>query len=347
MRKLTLGRNGPRVPEFCLGTMTFGRQTPEAEAHRQLDLARAHGLTFLDSAEMYPVNPVSADTLGGSEAIIGSWIAARGIREKLVIATKVTGKGGEVIPGGAPPVTPARLRSGVEASLRRLGVDCIDLYQIHWPDRGSYHFRRHWSYRPATDAAPFRDHVRAVLTEAEALIAEGKIGQFGLSNETAWGLSQWLRVSEEDGLPRVCTIQNEYSLLCRLFDTDLAETSAMEDVSLLGFSPLGTGLLTGKYAGDVTPDGSRRENNPSLGGRVTPRAFEAVAAYRGLALDWGLDPVVMALAWFRTRPFMALPILGATTEAQLQAMLPALETTLPDELVAAIDRLHRAHPLPF
>jgi len=347
MRKLTLGRDGPRVPEFCLGTMTWGRQTPEEDAHRQLDMALEHGLCFLDSAEMYPVNPVLAETRGVSEAILGRWIARRGNREKLVLATKVSGPGSPAIDGVTPPVTRARLRSAVEEALTRLQTDHIDLYQLHGPNRGAYHFRRNWGYRPPQDAAAFRAHVHEILTEAEALITEGKIGRLALSNETAWGLAQWLRLSEDQGLPRIASIQNEYSLLCRLFDTDLAEASVMEEVPLLGYSPLATGLLTGKYAGDVTPDGSRREVNPDLGGRVTPRVFEAVSAYLGLARDWTMDPVVMALAWFRTRPFTAIPILGATHSAQLKAQLPALGAHLPEELVTQIDRVHRAHPMPF
>lgn len=347
MRKLTLGRDGPRVPGFCLGTMTWGRQTPEEDAHRQLDMALDHGLNFLDTAEMYPVNPVMAETRGVSEAIIGRWIASRGDRERLVIATKVTGPGSPAIEGGTPPITAARMRAAVEASLARLQTDHIDLYQLHWPNRATYHGRRNWQYRPPQDATAVRAHILEILTEAEVLIAEGKIGRLALSAETAWGLAQWLRLSEDRGLPRVASIQNEYSLLCRYFDTDLAEASVMEDVPLLAFSPLATGLLTGKYAGDVTPDGSRREVNPDLGGRITPRVFEAVSAYLGLARDWTMDPVVMALAWFRTRPFTAIPILGATTSAQLQAQMPALDAHLPDELVTQIDRLHRAHPMPY
>jgi len=347
MHRQPLGRTGPHVPDVCLGTMTWGGQTTEAEAHRQLDLALDHGLTFLDTAEMYPTNPVRPETLGGTEAIIGNWIADRGRRDRLVIATKVTGEGSAVIPGGAPMIDAARLRSAVEASLTRLQTDHIDVFQLHWPNRGSYHFRRNWTYRPPQDAAAFRAHVSEILTEAAALVGEGKIGHLGLSNETAWGLAQWLRASDEAGLPRIVSVQNEYSLLCRLFDTDMAEASAMEDVPLLAFSPLAAGLLTGKYAGDVTPDGSRRERTPDLGGRIAPRVFEAVAAYLGLARDWSIDPVVMALAWHRTRPFRSIPILGATRFEQLETQLPALKTTLPEELVTAIDRVHRAHPLPY
>lgn len=342
-----LGPDGPAVSQFCLGTMTWGRQTPTDAAHRQIDMALDHGVNFLDTAEMYPVNPVRADTLGDSERVIGDWIARGGARERVVIATKVSGEGAGVIEGGAPMIGAARLRHAVEASLGRLQTDHIELFQLHWPNRGSYHFRRNWSYKPPGDRAATRAHIREVLNETVALIAEGKIGALGLSNETAWGLAQWGAVAETGALPRVASVQNEYSLLCRLFDTDMAEASVMEGVPLLAFTPLAAGLLTGKYAGDVTPEGSRRSLVPDLGGRITPRVFEAVSTYLGLARDWGLDPVHMALAWHRSRPFASLPIIGATTLAQLEHQLPAMDMALDPDLVAAIDAAHRAHPLPY
>ncbi|WP_068303989.1 aldo/keto reductase [Pararhodobacter sp. CCB-MM2] len=347
MKTLPLGQNGPLVPEFCLGTMTWGRQTDEVDAHRQIDLALDHGINFLDTAEMYPTNPVMAETRGGTEAIIGNWIAKTGGRDRLILAPKVSGVGSHVMEGGTPPIDGPRLRSAVEESLQRLQTEHIDLFQLHWPNRGSYQFRRNWTYKPPHDAAHFRAHVHEILTEAAALIAEGKIGHIALSNESAWGLAQWIRASEEAGLPRIASIQNEYSLLARLPDTDLAEACAMEDVPVLAFSPLAAGLLTGKYAGDVTPDDSRRAATPDLGGRITPRVFEAVSAYLGLARDHGVDPVVMALAWHRTRPFTSLPIIGATTTAQLESQLPALHTELTQELIDGIDAVHRAHPMPY
>lgn len=349
MQHISLGRSGLTVPDVCLGTMTWGNQTPETDAHRQIDMALERGITFLDSAEMYPVNPVRAETLGRTEEILGNWIAARGGRERLVIATKLTGKGSEVIAGGAPPVGPARMRQGVEDSLRRLRCEVIDLYQLHWPNRGSYHFRQNWRYRPpsATQRGAILSEMEAVLDTAAALVAEGKIRAFGLSNETAWGMANWLRLAEARDLPRAASVQNEYSLLCRLADTDLAELCALEEVVLMAFSPLGAGLLTGKYAGDVIPEGSRRAGRADLGGRIQPRVFEAVAAYLGLARDWGMDPVQMALAWVRQRPFPCIPILGATTAEQLAHALPALDLRLDAGQVEAIDALHRQHPLPY
>lgn len=346
--RLRLGRDGPELSVFCLGSMTWGTQTPPEDAHRQIDMALDHGINFIDTAEMYPVNPMRAETRGGTERIIGDWIATRGRRDALVIATKVTGEGSAAIEGGAPPLSPARLRQAVEESLHRLRVERIDLFQLHWPDRGSYHFRQNWHYRPPqADAAALRADMRALLETAQALIAEGKISHFGLSNETAWGMAQWLALAESGGLPRAVSLQNEYSLLCRLFDTDLAELCALEGVTLMAFSPLVAGLLTGKYAGGVIPDASRRSLRPDLGGRINPRVFEAVSAYLGLAREWSLDPVQMALAWVAARPVQTVPIIGATTTAQLESQLPALALSLPDDLLEEIDHMHRLHPLPY
>jgi len=351
MRQIPLGSTGLTVSEFCLGTMTWGNQTPPEDAHRQIDMARDHGVTFLDTAEMYPVNPVSAETMGLTERILGDWIAARGAaaRARLVIATKCTGQGSAAIPGGAPPVGPARLRQAVEGSLARLRVETIDLYQLHWPDRGSYNFRQNWSYRPrhASERAAIVEAMAAVVETLGALRAEGKIRAFGMSNESVWGMMQWRTLAAGGSGPQAATVQNEYSLLCRLADTDMAEFCAIEDVPLLAFSPLAAGLLTGKYAGDVTPEGSRRSLRPDLGGRITPRVFGAVAGYLGLAGEHGLDPVQMALAWCRHRPFPCIPILGATTSDQLARQLPAAGLSLDDGLLGAIDEAHRAQPLPY
>lgn len=347
MKRVTLGRTGLTVSEICLGSMTWGSQNTEAEGHAQLDMARDHGVNFIDTAEMYPVNPIRAETAGDSERVIGRWLAARGGRDKVVIATKVTGEGQKVVRDGAP-VTGAILQEACEGSLKRLGTDVIDIYQLHWPNRGSYHFRQSWSYDPrGQNRDETRAHMIDLLEAAEGLVKAGKIRHFALSNESAWGVAQWIRLAEERGLPRVPTLQNEYSLLCRTYDTDLAELAVNEDVTLLGFSPLAAGLLTGKYAGDVIPDGSRRSHNATLGGRITPRVFEAVSAYLGIANRHGLDPVAMALAWYRSRPFAAIPIIGATSTEQLARALASAELELSDEVLAEIAAAHRAHPMPY
>jgi aryl-alcohol dehydrogenase-like predicted oxidoreductase len=265
----------------------------------------------------------------------------------VVLATKVTGAGQDAVRGGAP-ITAATLRHAVEGSLRRLRTDVIDLYQLHWPNRGSYHFRKMWSYDPrGTAAAEVTAHMTEVLLEAQALIAEGKIRQIGLSNESVWGAARWLALADTLGLPRMVSIQNEYSLLCRQFDTDWAELSVMEDMPLLAFSPLAVGLLSGKYAGDVTPEATRRSATPTLGGRITPQVFDAVAAYLGIAARHGLDPCQMALAFCRSRPFPVIPILGATTTAQLEIALGAAGLVLSDEVLAEIAAAHRAFPAPY
>ncbi len=346
MKKLPLGRTGLTVSEYCMGTMTFGTQTDEADAHRQLDMARDAGINFLDAAEMYPVNPIRAETLGLTEEIVGRWLSDRRPSD-MIVATKITGKGSVAIPDGAP-ITPVRMREAVDASLRRLQVECIDLYQLHWPNRGSYHFRQQWGYDPSSqDRAETIEHMLEILHCAQELVAAGKIAHFAQSNETSWGTAQWLRLAEDNGLPRVASIQNEYSLLCRYFDTDLAELSVNEDVPLLAYSPLAAGLLTGKYAGGVTPEGSRRSINPDLGGRITPRVFEAVSGYMGIAARHGLDPVHMALAFSRSRPASTIPIIGATTSAQLEVVLAAADVTLDDAVLADIDAMHRVHPMPY
>ena len=346
MQTLTLGKTGLTVSELCLGTMTWGSQNTEADGHAQADMALEAGVTFWDTAEMYPVNPVRAETVGRTEEIIGNWLAARGRRDRLVLATKIAGKGQIIRPG--QPITGARLREAVEASLKRLRTDYIDLYQLHWPNRGSYHFRQSWRYAPAgIDKAAETATMTDILTTAQALVAEGKIRAIGLSNESTWGAARWLHLAEVLGLPRMATVQNEYSLLCRQFDTDWAELSVIENMPLLAFSPLAAGLLSGKYAGDVIPEGSRRSLNPDLSGRITARVFPAVAAYLGVATRHGLDPCQMAIAFCRTRPFPTIPIIGATTPDQLRTNLGAAGITLSSEVLRDIAETHRAHPMPY
>ncbi|MCB2116374.1 MAG: aldo/keto reductase [Rhodobacteraceae bacterium] len=347
MLRTTLGSSGIEVSRLCLGTMTWGSQTPEAEAHRQIDLAAERGINFMDTAEMYPVNPVRKDTVGRTEEIIGNWVRKGGRRGDWVIATKIAGEGsvardkGEVIDG-------ASIRTALERSLRRLGTDHVDLYQFHWPNRGSYMFRKNWSYDPrGQNRAAVLANMEECLATLAALKAEGKIRAWGLSNESAWGMAEWLRLAGQGTGPRPVTIQNEYSLLCRLYDTDLAELGHYEDVTLLAFSPMAAGLLTGKYAGDVIPAGSRREANAGLGGRITPRVWDAVAAYLGIAARAGLDPAQMAVAWCLTRPFPCVPIFGATTVPQLENALGAADLALGKEVLAEIAAAHKAHPMPY
>lgn len=342
-----LGSTDIDISALCLGSMTWGTQNTIAEGHAQIDMALDHGINFIDTAEMYPTNPLSKETQGDTERVIGEWVAKSGRRNDVVIATKVAGEGYANVRDGAP-ITPQTITAAVDASLRSLQTDYIDLYQLHWPNRGSYMFRKNWQYDPTSqNKQAFLDHIDAVLYHLQDLVTQGKIRHIGLSNESAWGTAQWLRQSEDKGLPRIMSIQNEYSLLCRLYDTDLAELSHNEEVGLLAFSPLACGLLTGKYDADNTPNGSRRSITSDLGGRTTDRVWPAITAYLDIAKKHGLDPTQMALAWARMRPFMGSVIFGATTLDQLKLALGAADLMLSQEVLADIDLAHRAHPMPF
>lgn len=346
MKTIPLGKTGLTVSEICLGTMTWGSHNTEAEGHAQADMALERGVTFWDTAEIYPTNPVLAETVGKTEEIIGNWLKSRGGRDRLVLATKVAGKGPILRPD--QPTTGATFRAALEASLARLGTDYVDLYQFHWPNRGGYHFRRMWDYAPTgIDKAAETAHMTDILTTAQALIREGKLRAIGISNESVWGAARWLHLADSLALPRMASVQNEYSLLCRQFDTDWAEFSLVEDMPLLAFSPLAVGLLSGKYAGDVTPDATRRMHTPDLGGRITPSVFPAVAAYLEIAARHGLDPCQMAIAFCQSRPFQTIPIIGATTLGQLATNIGAADVTLSPEVLAEIAATHRAFPAPY
>ena len=229
----------------------------------------------------------------------------------------------------------------------RLRTDHVDLYQLHWPNRGSYHFRRSWTYVPSAQPRGETARLHAILDTLGAFVAEGKVRAIGLSNDTAWGVAKFLELSEANGLPRVVSIQNEYSLLQRLFDLDLAELSHHEEVGLLAYSPLAAGLLTGKYQGGAVPPGSRASLNATLTGRINPYSAPAVDAYVALAREHGLEPAQMALAWAAERPFMASVILGATSLDQLATDLGADDVALTDEVREGIAAIHRAHPIPM
>ena len=347
MNRTTLGRTGIEVSDYCLGTMTFGTQTPERDAHAQIDRALEVGIDFMDTAEMYPVNPVRKETIGGTETVIGNWVAKSGRRKDWVIATKHTGNSGFVRSGR--DIGPDTVREAVEGSLKRLRTDYIDLYQFHWPNRGSFMFRQNWDFDPRKQppASQILDNMAGVMEVLAALVDEGKIRAFGLSNDSAWGTMRWLEAAERVGGPRVATMQNEYSLLCRLYDTDMAELSHHEDVTLLAFSPLAVGFLTGKYQKGRVPKGSRMSINAGMGGRTNARVFEATAAYLDIARRHGVDPVHMALAWTCMRPFRTIPIFGATTMDQLEHIIAGLELSLSDDLLNEVSRTHRAHPMPF
>lgn len=346
MQNVRLGATGPEVSALCLGTMTWGTQNTEAEGHAQMEQALAAGVNFLDTAEIYPVNPVSVETVGRTEEIIGNWIARTGRRSDWVIATKIAGIGSKA--RGGAPISAREIAVALEGSLSRLRTDHVDLYQLHWPNRKHYHFRSNWHFAPkGGDRDALRRNMEDTLSALGQALAAGKIRHWGLSNESGWGMAEWLRLAGQMGLPRPVTIQNEYSLLCRMWDTDLAELAVMEEVTLLAYSPLATGLLSGKYQGDVIPEGSRRVPNPTLGGRITPRVWPAVDAYLAIAAAAGLDPARMAIAWTLQRPARTVPIVGATSAAQLATALSAADLVLPPEVITAIEAAHKDNPLPY
>ncbi|MDJ0612136.1 MAG: aldo/keto reductase [Rhizobiaceae bacterium] len=352
MKQNELGRTGIMVSELCLGSMTWGTQNSEAEGHEQIDYALDNGINFIDTAEMYPTTPLSAETQGDTERIIGTWVAKNKARRgDVVIATKVSGSGFKHVRNGAP-ISPATIDAALNDSLTSLQTDYVDLYQLHWPNRGSYHFRQQWTFDPTgQDTQQTLDNMLEVLEALDGHVKAGKIRAVGLSNESAWGSAQWLRLSEQHGLPRMATIQNEYSLLCRIYDLDLAELSHHEDLGLLSFSPLACGLLTGKYAectGDERPKGSRADVSvANLGGRWNETTHAAVSAYQAIAEKHGLDFAQMSLAWCLTRPFMASVIFGATSMEQLSNSIEAAELKLSDEVMSDILAVYRQYPAPY
>lgn len=347
MQMNKLGQSELLVSELCLGTMTWGTQNSSAEAFAQIDLSMEHGINIIDTAEMYPVNPISPATQGNSERILGEWVAKSGKRDQVLIATKVSGAGMSHVRDGVP-ISRATITQAIENSLASLQTDYVDLYQLHWPNRGSYMFRQNWHFDPTKqDKNLFLDHINEVLETCADLRAQGKVREFGLSNESAWGTAQWMRVSEENNLPRMVSIQNEYSLMCRLFDTDLAEACHNEHVGLLSFSPLAAGMLSGKYANGAPPAESRGSLVPGLSGRINDRSLAAANAYVAVAQKYGLDTCQMALAWCRTRPFMASSIFGARASGQLENILASVDVTLSDECLKDIASVHMAHPMPY
>ncbi|WP_454700541.1 aldo/keto reductase [Agrobacterium burrii] len=345
MKQRLLGRTGISVSEICLGTMTWGTQNTEAEAHAQMDYAVENGVNFFDTAELYPTTPVSAETQGRTEEYIGTWFEKTGKRDQVVLATKVAGSGRDYIRGGRD-IDASAIREAVDTSLARLKTDYIDLYQIHWPNRGTYHFRGAWGFDASgQDKARTIAEITEKLDTLGELVKAGKIRAIGLSNESAWGTQKYIDIAEARGLPRVATIQNEYNLLYRSFDLDMSEVAHHEDVGLLAYSPLAAGLLTGKYQNGAYPAGSRGTINRELGGRLQPHQEAPVKAYLELAAQHGLDPAQLAIAFCLTRPFMASAIIGATTNEQLKVDIAAADVKLSEEVLKGIAAIHRKYPM--
>lgn len=340
-----LGRTDINVTSVCLGTMTWGKQNTEAEAHEQLDYALERGINFIDAAEMYPV-PGEAETQGRTESYIGNWIAARKNRESYVLATKITGRSGMTWArdGDAPLTrhTPAQIDEAVEKSLKRLKTDYIDLYQLHWPDRDIPGFGFH-SYQDydTSDMVPLEDILGALNRHVE----KGNIRHVGLSNEYAWATMKFLRLAEERNWPRMVSNQCVYSLVARRFDYERAEIAMREQVGLLVYSPLAMGLLTGKYDDGNKPAGSRWAEFPSFLGRYD-LAHEAVRDCNETARRLGLTPTQFALKFVESRAFVTSNIIGATTMAQLKENIDAHEIEWTREMEKEAGRIHKTYRSP-
>jgi aryl-alcohol dehydrogenase-like predicted oxidoreductase len=344
MEYTKLGRTDIEVSRICLGTMTWGEQNTEVEAHEQLDYAIEAGINFIDTAEMYPVAP-RKETQGLTEQYIGTWLAKRQDRDKLIIASKVCAQADWTgyMRDGKPQLDKKNIHEALDASLKRLQTDYIDLYQTHWPERDTNYFGKLNYYH-----APDKDGVliEETLAVLDDLVKEGKIRHIGISNETAWGCAEYLRVAREQDSPRIVSIQNPYNLLNRTFEIGLSEFAHREDVGLLAYSPLAFGVLSGKYLNDAKPEGSRLVLFDRFTRYTNPQANAATEAYITLAKENGLDPAQMALAYVNSRPFLTSNIIGATTMTQLKSDIESIDVKLTKDTIRAIEAIHEKIPNP-
>lgn len=341
-----LGKTDLQISVLGLGTMTWGLQNTQEEGFVQMDAALDRGINFFDTAEMYAIPP-SAETYGTTERIIGNWFASRQCRDRVILASKIAGPGVEWIREGKSRVDRRNILKAVEDSLQRLQTDYIDLYQIHWPNRPNYHFGRTWTFSPKMDAEREKAEFVEVLETFQTLIDQGKIRHVGVSNESAWGLMTWLHLAEQHDLPRMASIQNEYSLLCRIFEPDLSEVAIAEECGLLAWSPLCRGMLSGKYLQGARPPGARLTIETRPEHRLHPKTDAAIEAYIQLARAQGLDPCQMALAFVRTRPFVTSVLIGATTMDQLHSNMDSQDLILTEEVLDGIAAIFRENPKPF
>ena len=336
-----LGSSELEVSKICLGTMTWGQQNTEADAHAQLDYAVANGVNFIDTAEMYPV-PTRADTQGRTEQYVGTWLKHQA-RDKLVVATKIAGPARQVtwIRDG-PKVSGVQIAAAIDTSLARLQTDYVDLYQIHWPERYTPLFGE-WQFDPVkdrTDSTPMLEQLEAL----SRIVAAGKVRYLGLSNETPYGVMQFLKLADEHRLPRVVSIQNAYSLVNRSFEQALTEITHHERVALLAYSPLAFGQLTGKHRNGFAPDSRLALFEKNFGTRYRrPTLAAAMQPYFDLAAQLGITPATLALAWVNERWFVGSNIIGATTMAQLAEDIASAATTLSPDTLAEIERIHSAY----
>ncbi len=344
MQLKTLGRTDLKVTDICLGTMTWGSQNTEAEGHAQIALARDAGITFMDTAELYAV-PGSPETSGTHEEIIGNWFATHKDRDRWVLASKIGGGGSPHIRNGHR-ADGASIREAVEASLRRLKTDYLDLYQIHWASRGHYHFEGYWSYAPERqDTADVLANLTDMLETLGDLVKAGKIRHVGVSNETTWGIAQWLRIAEQQGLPRLVSVQNEYNLLRRMFDHDLAELSHHEQVGPLAYSPL-AGACSPQVPERRHPD--RQPQALPAGLLALQRMVDAATSdYHELARAHGLDPGADGPRLRALAPLRHLDLIGATSTEQFDARPRRTRGQALARSAGGIDAIHRRNPRPL
>ncbi len=348
MQYRALGHTSLKVSLIGLGTMTWGEQNTEKDAHEQLDYALSRGVNLVDVAEMYPVPP-RAETQGRTETYIGTWLAKTGRRNDIVLATKAAGPSSDPtrpghIRGGRNRLTKENLTEAVNGSLKRLQTDHIDLYQLHWPDRTTATFGRRgypWPEKEQ-DSVPIEETLSALAD----LVSEGKIRYVGLSNETPWGLAQYLQLAQTSDLPRIAAVQNPYNLLNRIYETGLSEFAYHENVGLLAYSPLAMGLLTGKYDKGARPEGARLTLFERFTRYTNPQALSATQAYVDLARQHGLSPTNMALAWVNSRPFVTSNLIGATTLEQLKENIDSVSATIPAEVIEGIEAIQTQYPNP-
>lgn len=332
------------VSKLCLGTMTWGNQNTETEGHEQIDYALDKGINFIDTAELYPI-PAHKDRYAATEQIIGNWFKQNGNRKDIILASKIAGRAEMSKFIRTTGFNRESITDAVEGSLKRLQTDYIDLYQLHWPDRNTNYFGKRGYQHDITDY--WEDNIHQILETFRDLIREGKIRQVGISNETPWGTMRFLEESKVHGsLPRTITIQNPYSLLNRLFEVGMAEISMREQVGLLAYSPLGFGVLSGKYLGNRLPEGSRIALFPNYNRYSGTTAVEATQKYFELAQSNGLTLAQMALAFVNTRSFVTSNIIGATTMQQLKENIGSIDIELPEDVLKGIEAIHNLMPNP-
>ncbi len=350
MQYSPLGSSQLQVSRVCLGTMTWGRQNNQAEADQQLDYALAQGINFIDTAEMYAIPP-TPDTYGATETIIGNWLARNSDRrEDIILATKIAGNGLAWVRNGGD-ISGRAVKQAVDASLQRLQTDYIDLYQLHWPNRTSPHFGKHWPGRIAPteiDRDVHRHQMLDILQGLDDCIRAGKIRHCGLSDDTPWGVQSYLELAKQHTLPKMVSIQNEFSLLYAKDWPYLIEQCVHEDIAYLPWSPLATGMLSGKYLQGARPTGSRWSLTQRHGlFRDTEAAQAAVADYRDIAKHYGLTAVQLALAWVNQVVGVTSTIIGATSMAQLQENITAFAEPLSGEALEKISLVFKRYPAPY